>query len=238
MNREYHKWYSQRLGREMELLQFGHAGTPVLVFPSSMGSFFEFEDRGMVAAVRGAMDEGRLMLFCADSVDKESWHNRHAHPADRVRRHVTYEEYIQHEVVPLMQQRGGRHRIGVAGCSFGGFHAVNFALRHPDLISQCVSMSGAFDIKSFLDGYYDENCYFNNPVDYLPQVSDAWYLDQYRNDIGWVFAAGEHDICLEANRRISGIFDAKGIPHWFDFWGLGAYHDWPLWQLMVKKYLG
>ena len=51
MIREYHKRYSTRLGREMELLVFGAAGLPVLVFPTSCGRFFDFEDRGMVAAL-------------------------------------------------------------------------------------------------------------------------------------------------------------------------------------------
>lgn len=32
MNREYHKWRSKHLKREMELLIFGHAGAPVLFF--------------------------------------------------------------------------------------------------------------------------------------------------------------------------------------------------------------
>ena len=27
MNREYHKWFSPRLGRDMEMLVFGHGGT-------------------------------------------------------------------------------------------------------------------------------------------------------------------------------------------------------------------
>ena len=51
MTRTYHRWYSQSLHRDMETLVFGHAGAPLLVFPSSMGAFFEYEDRGMVAAV-------------------------------------------------------------------------------------------------------------------------------------------------------------------------------------------
>ena len=62
-------------------------------------------------------------------------------------------------------------------------------------------------------------------------MTDAWYLDQYRSDIRWVFGAGEHDICLGENRRIAEIFESKGLPHWFDVWGLGASHDWPLWPL-------
>lgn len=236
MNREHHNWYSHRLGRDMELLLFGHAGRPVLVFPTSMGKFYEYEDRGMVDAIRWQIDNGHVMLFCVDGVDTESWYAKWKHPADRVRRHITYEDYLIHEVLPLMQSRSGSHRVAVTGASFGAFHCTNFALRHPDCVSHCVSMSGAFDIHQFLDGYYDENCYFNCPVDFLPKMGDPWFLDQYRNDIRWVFGAGEHDICLGDTRRMSGIFDAKGIPHWFDYWGLGAVHDWPLWQLMAKKY--
>ncbi len=46
MNREYHKWYSNALRRDMELLVFGHSGVPLLVFPTSMGRFFDYESRG------------------------------------------------------------------------------------------------------------------------------------------------------------------------------------------------
>ena len=47
MNREYHRWYSRSLDRDMELLVFGHTGARVLVFPTSMGRFFQWEDSGM-----------------------------------------------------------------------------------------------------------------------------------------------------------------------------------------------
>ena len=142
------------------------------------------------------------------------------------------------EVLPLMRQHGGTARVGVTGCSFGAYHAVNFALRHPDMVSACAGLSGAYDIHSFLDGYYDDVCYFHCPVDSLPNNNDDWYLGQYRHDIRWVLAAGEHDICLDATRRLAGIFQSKGIPHRFDCWGYGAYHDWPLWHEMIWKYFG
>ena len=47
MHREHHQWWSWRLNRKMELLVLGHAGAKVLVFPTSQGRFFEWEDRGM-----------------------------------------------------------------------------------------------------------------------------------------------------------------------------------------------
>ena len=238
MHREYVKWYSPRLGRDMEMLIFGDSGTPVLLFPTSMGRFYDYENRGIVDTLGGPIEAGDLQLFCVDSVDSESWYNRGIHPADRVSRHVAYDGYVADEVTPLMRQRSGHDRIAVTGASFGGYHCTNFALRHPDLVCRCVAMSGAYDIHQFLDGHYDENAYFNCPADFLPNNNDPWYLDQFRTHIGWIFGVGEHDICLGPTRRISGIFDQKGIPHWFDCWGLGAVHDWPLWHLMAAKYFG
>ena len=166
MRRDYHKWYSQRLNRHMELLSYGHAGMPILVFPSSMGKFFEYEDRGMINAIWQKIENGHLQLFCVDSVDKESWYNKGLHPHDRVARHIQYENYVLFEVLPLIRGTNGSQQICATGCSFGAYHALNFSLKHPDVVGYCVAMSGAFDMRSFLNGYYDNECYFNNPIDY------------------------------------------------------------------------
>jgi esterase/lipase superfamily enzyme len=92
-------------------------------------------------------------------------------------------------------------------------------------------MSGSFDIRSFLDGYYDNNCYFNNPVDFLPdnQHPELWNMNI-------VLGVAEWDNCLDANVQLSNILNAKNIPHWFDLrrW---AKHDWPIWRDMFPHYL-
>jgi esterase/lipase superfamily enzyme len=222
----------------MELLVFGHGGLPVVVFPTSMGRFFDYEDRGMIAAIGYQYDAGRLEAFCVDSVDAESWYNRRIPPRDRVLRHIQYESYLIHEVAAFIRGRNSEARFAVTGCSFGGYHCVNFALRHPEMVGPCVSMGGAFDIHQFLDGYYDENCYFNCPPDFLPDLNDAHYLNEYRNGTRLVLATGEHDICLAENIRLSGIMDRKQIPHLLDVWGEGAVHDWPWWQRMAVKFFG
>jgi esterase/lipase superfamily enzyme len=235
MRREYVKWHSPALGREMELLLFGHAGQPVLVFPTSMGRFFEYEDRGMVAALGRPLDEGRLQLFCVDSVDTESWYNRRAHPACRAWRHSQYDDYLSRELVPFLHSRNNTRGLLAHGCSFGGYHAVNFAFRHPDQASGVVSLGGAFDIHRFVHGYWDDHCYFHCPAAYVPNLSDDWYLSRIRA-MNIVLAAGEWDICLGENRSFSGILHARGIPHWLDIWGGHAAHDWPWWQRMAAKY--
>ena len=235
MNREYHRWYSHDLGHDMELLLFGHAGTPLIVFPSSMGSFHEYEDRGMVGAVADKLRHGGLQLFCVSSIDRDSWYNRGVHPRRRVDRVLAYEQYLLRDVVPLVRQRNPQSRPGVTGCSFGGYHALTFALRHPDVVGSCISMSGAYDIHSFLDGYYDQDCYFLCPPDFLPGLNDPWYFDRYRGN-KWILATGEHDICLRDNERMSDLLTSKHIAHSLHVWG-GMWHDWPWWQKMAQAYL-
>ena len=85
MHREHRRWQSPSLGKEMDLLIFGHAGARMLVFPTSMGRFFEWEDRGMMHALGEHLENGWLQLYCVDSVDAESWYAKHKHPADRAR---------------------------------------------------------------------------------------------------------------------------------------------------------
>jgi esterase/lipase superfamily enzyme len=219
----------------MELLVFGHAGTPLIVFPTSMGRFFDYENRQMLEPVRHKYESGQLQAFCVDSVDTESWYNKAIHPRDRAARHIQYDAYLVEEVLPFIRSRNQSPDLCTTGCSFGGYHAVNFALRHPDVVKRTVSLGGAFDIHQFLNGYYDDNCYFNCPPDYIPNLADGWFLDRYRQ-MNIVLATGETDICLSENVRMAGIFGAKGIPHWLDVWGDGTGHDWPWWRAMVAKF--
>lgn len=237
MNRQYYKWYSPALGRDMEFLVFGHSGTPLLVFPTSMGRFYDYEDRGMIQAIASRFENGEIQAFCVDSIDMESWYNNRVEPGVRVLRHLDYEDYILREVIPFIFVRDPPCAPLVTGCSFGGYHSVNFALRHPDLVSGCVSMGGAFDICQFLHGYYDDNCYFNCPPHFLPNLNDSWYRGRLHELGKFVLATGEQDVCLNENLRLSQIMSQKGIPHYLDVWGDGTGHDWPWWHQMAVKFL-
>ncbi len=250
MVREYHKGFSTRLGREMETLLFGHAGLPVVVFPTSGGRFFEFEDRGMVAALAEKIDAGQLRLLCVDSVDLESWYNRAAAPRARIQRHMLYEEYVLDEAIPLLGRRNSEPNperdsdsrlpappgLTALGCSFGGYHAVNISLRHPEIFSGVVSFSGVFDLTGFLGGYYDQDCYYHLPTHYLPNLTDPWFLDRYRRN-RCVLATGWDDQCLAQNQNLDRILTEKQIPHQLCVWDAQNSHDWPTWQRMARLYL-
>jgi esterase/lipase superfamily enzyme len=190
----------------------------------------------MVNVVGDKVEHGRLQLFCVDSVDSESWYNRTVPPRWRIARHMQYEQYVMQEVMPLLRQKNQTSQLAAIGCSFGGYHALNIALRHPDVFSAMLSMSGAFDTSSFLGGYHDNDCYFNIPMQYLPNMSDPWYLERYRRNT-YVLATGVHDQCWNANERMAEIFRTKNIPYRLDVWGDGTGHDWPSWERMLQTYL-
>ncbi len=85
MNREYLRWYSQRLHRDMEMLVFGHAGAKVLVFPTREGRFFEYEQLGLVASLADKLQAGHLRLYCIEGLAADSLYGFHRHPAESIR---------------------------------------------------------------------------------------------------------------------------------------------------------
>src|ERR1700761_1099088 len=236
MNREYHKWYSERLGRDMELLVYGHDGVAAVVFPSSQARFYEFEDRGMVGSIGHKIDNGEIQLYCVDSLDAESWYNRNVPPRWRIARQIQYQEYILNELLPLIRLKNQNRHLISLGCSFGGYHAVNIALRHPDVFTGFLSMSGAFDISNFLHGYYDEDVYFNMPPHYMANMSDPWFLDRYRQNT-YVLATGWDDQCLGQNQHLSHLLGSRAVGHQLAIWDSWNSHDWPTWQRMMNVYL-
>ena len=235
MREELYTWHTKYLSRDFQMLVFGHAGYPVILFPTSRGRYYEYKDFSLIESAAWFLDAGMIRIYCPDGVDHESWYNNQILPADRVKTHMAYENVILHDVIECAIRETGKSKVAVGGCSFGAYHAANVAFRHPDKVGFLISMGGAFDIKQFMYGYYDDNCYFNNPPDYLPELTDPWYLDRMR-EMGIVLGTGEWDMCLNDNRQLSGILSSKGIAHWLDI-RPGTGHDWPWWKDMFPSYL-
>lgn len=227
----YHRWYSPSLNRDIEILAFGTRGYPVILFPTSMGHYYENKDFKLIDSVNWFLDEGLVKIYCVDGIDELSWYNKGIHPADRVKNHIWYDKMLLHELVPLCQRETGVARVATAGCSFGGYHATNFAFRHPEVVKYVFNMGAAFDIRDQLDGYYDDNVYFNNPMDFLPNAQNDYFRDMFV-----VLGTGTHDMCWSANEQMATILRNKGINHWLDV-RHNAPHDWPAWREMFPHYL-
>jgi esterase/lipase superfamily enzyme len=242
MHRQYHKWFSHRVNRDMELLVFGHGGDRVLVFPTRQGRFFDYENWGILDAIRDRVENGVLQLYCVDSYDSESVYAWGIAPWERIARHRCFEEYILREVLPFSRSLNANSRLVAHGCSIGAYHAVNIAFRHPSLFCKVVGLSGRYDLTrpfaSFPDlfsGHYDTEIYFHMPSHYIPNVSDPALLHDLRSlDIR--LAVGGSDDFFDSNHHLSNVLWDKGVWHAFDVWP-GKAHQPQYWREMVTRYL-
>ncbi|NTS77124.1 esterase family protein [Catenovulum sp. SM1970] len=242
MNRQYHKWFSPNLEREMELLVFGHAGAKVLVFPTRGGRFYEYENLRMVDQIRDKLEQGQLQLFCIDGLDAETFYCFWAHPSGRLQRHNEYEAYVLNEVIPFMHSINSHPCVISHGCSLGAYQAANIAFRHPHIFNKLCAFSGRYDLTlnveyfyDLLDGYYDENVYYHTPTHFLPNLACYYSLEHLRRmDI--VVVIGEQDPFLKNNQELSQILHSKGIEHTFHIWPDRA-HTGYYWRRMVREYL-
>jgi len=244
MHVEEQIWFSANLNREMTLKIYGHWGKPFVVFPCSRGRYFDYEGMGMVAAIAGFIDAGKIKLFCIDSIDAESWYNFAVAPAERNARHEAFDRYVIQEVVPFVRGhcRSADVRVMANGCSMGAYHAVNFFLRHPDVFQGTIALSGLYRLDRSEFGLSAADMpavYFNSPVHYLAEISDPWYLDRYRHSqiIVCVGQGAWEDEAVADTRALNALFRAKAIPAWVDFWGHDVNHDWPWWYQQMNYFL-
>ena len=241
MKREYHKWHSHNLEKEMELLIFGSSGAKVLFFPPRMGRFFDYENWKVIAALEHKINNGELQVFCVDSVDLESFYNSLNHPDYRIHRHIQYEKYVIEEVLTLANLINPNKNVISAGCSLGAYHAVNVAMRHPELFSKIVGMSGRYDLtickdcfKDLLSGFHNDFVYFNMPNQYLKNLEDSTLIQEI-NKMEIILAIGKEDPFLESNYKLSDILNEKEISHQLFEWNERA-HKACFWKEMVQIY--
>lgn len=217
------------------MLVFGHAGFPIILFPPAKGRYYDCKDYGLIHSVEHLLDEGVFKIYCPDCVDNDSWYNFAIHPSDRVKTHNGYENVILYDVIAFAKHETGLNKVGLAGCGFGGFHASNTAFRHPDLVNKLITLSGSYDIRPYIFGYYDNNCYFNNPLEYLPWLEDPWYMDRIKS-MEIILGCGDCDENLNENVKLSNILIEKNVAHWFDVRQQNRY-GWYYWKQMFPAYL-
>lgn len=239
MKREIHKWYSPSLQKEMEIVVYGHYGTPLLMFPTAGADFLEYERFQMIDSIAWFINEGKFKVFSINSINNESWLNNSIYPPHKSLRHGQYNQYLIEEVVPfIFNNCKGRVPIITTGASLGAYHAANSFFRLPSVFRGTIAMSGVYDLKAYSKGYYDDHVYYNSPVDFLPNVYDENYLNQMRNNKGIIIASGQGDYeDPSASIHLSNILNSKGIKHWLDLWGYDMKHDWPTWRDMLPYFL-
>jgi len=241
MERRTTAWFSQNLQAEMPLVAYGHAGVPLLMFPTAAADYLEYERFYLVDSIKPLIESGRLRAYSINSVNRYSLLNEKMPAPLKAELLTRYDRYLTDEVLPLIKNEvgDGDSRPLTTGASLGAFLSVNAYFKHPDLFRGVIAMSGSYDIRSYLKGYYDDNVYFNNPVDYLSNLNDDYYLPMLQKADSIILLSGQGAYeAPERSSALSEILHSKGIPHTLDLWGPDVNHDWPWWRKMLPHTLG
>lgn len=241
MRRRYEKIYSPAIGRDMQVLAFGHYGAPVIAFPPGGGQFFDFEDNGMIEAIAHLIEAGQLKIYCPEGLDHESWLNQEADPHWRAIRHNAYQDFIINNLVPAIRVdcRTADIKIALTGCSLGAFHAINFTLKFPQTFHYALGMSGRYDAEAICNCQSNSSeVYFNNPLAYVYHLHGG-ALNQIRYHTHLVLVCGQgawEDQYLHDTHRLADLFAEKKISHERDIWGHDVDHHWSWWRKQIAHH--
>src|SRR6266496_4832049 len=155
-----------------------------------------------------------------------------------------YETFIMKELLPDVESRfriiPGRSARAIAGNSMGGYGALKFGLKYPDMFTFAGSMSGAFDAPlrthdpSILQA-------FGPPSDPTREANNLTRLavgvaQERISALPYMHLdCGEDDPWLVANRELASVFVSRGIKH--DYQELSGAHDWAYWDHHLREVL-
>jgi len=240
MSRVSERWYSHRMGRDVNVVRWGEVGKPVLFFPTAAADFEECERFHMVDALAPLMEEGLIKLYSVDSVPGMVWLKEDNRPPAATRIQRAYDSFVAEELVPAIRAdcRDPGAEVVATGPSIGAFNALSVTCNHPDLFSHAICLSGTYDLSKFIEGEMDSNWYHASPLHFLPGLAeDHEHLRLLRTRfILLAHGTGKWEDPKES-WRVAETLGQRGIPNRVDEWGTEWNHDWPVWRNMLPQFL-
>lgn len=241
----YQKKYSNSLQRDMEYKTYGHQGKPLLVFPTSCGRFFQYEDNGMIDALERFITQGQIQVWTCDGIDEETFYANNLSIDEKINRHEKYDKYVKEELIPAILQQskenngGVDQKILVTGCSMGAYHSANFFFRHPQYFDSLIALSGLYSTNRFFGDYMNLIVYYHSPLHYLKNLNEDYYLNQYRNS-KIIICTGQgayEDLMRSETQKLKEVLQEKNVPARVEFWGYDVNHDWYWWRKQIRYYV-
>ncbi len=231
-------WHSQRLETDVEVVRWGSYGVPLLLFPTAGGDAEEVERFFLVKQLESFIHQGRLKVYSVDSLNGRSWVT-HPDIAHRVWMHKQYDEFIRHEVVPLIRNDCESPDIEVitSGASIGALNALICICRHPDVFSTAICMSGTYDIEKWMEGQWFDEFYYYSPLHFVPGLAEGPQLEQLRQRMVLIPTGQGTNEDVEESWRVAHVLGEKNIPNRVDLWDASWHHDWVTWRAMLPKYV-
>lgn len=162
-----------------------------------------------------------------------------------------YESYLLKELIPEIDKKfrtisDGDHRA-IAGLSMGGYGAIKFGLKYPDLFALAGSFSGALGAASItqkaipgaIGKTIDE--IFGSPESETRKANDLFDIvrrstpDKIKEFPFLYLDCGTEDFLFQNNRDFVALLLEKKVPH--EFRQLPGGHNWKYWDTQVEEFL-
>src|SRR4029079_6125099 len=104
MERRITSWFSKKLSSEMPLVAYGHAGQPLLMFPTAAADYLEYERFHLVDAIKNLIEAGRRDAYSINSGNRYSLLNEQMPPNLKAELLTRFDRYITDEVLPLIRK--------------------------------------------------------------------------------------------------------------------------------------
>lgn len=232
------RWYSPRLGQEVDIVRWGYYGTPLLLYPTAGGDAEEIERFFLIKVLEPLIHAGRLKVYSVDSVNGRIWLT-HDHVAHRVWMQKQYDSFIRNEVVPFIHTdcRSDSIDIMTSGASIGALNALISICRHPDVFSKALCVSGTYDVEKWLEGQWYEDFWYYSPLMFVPHLPEGPQLTQLRERFILLVTGSGKNEDPEDSWMVANALGSKNIPNRVDVWDQSWPHDWVTWREMYPKYV-
>ena len=225
---------------DFDVTLYGTAGRPVIVFPEGNSSCASWEDGGMVDALAGLIDAGRVRLFCVDSADGASWYAGFAPTDYRLASLGGYFDLVENELVQLVSDEApGAGAPIVAGAGIGALNATIAMLRRPNLYSGLLALSGTYDAAWVVGDAMNDGWRAFSPVDLARGLGDNPLLVEglSGSQLAFVCGTGAGEEGGATQRTLQGELASAGVAATFEYWGADVDHSWGWWQEEARQLL-
>ncbi len=179
-------------------------------------------------------DEYGVIVVCPDG-GKTSWY--FDSPIDPT---YQYETFVANECVAFIdatyRTKAHRDSRALCGLSMGGHGALFLAIRHRDVFSAAVALSGGVDLRPF-----PNNWDIKKRIGSLETHKENWEKlsvihlakDLRDGELAISLDCGEGDFFLDVNRALRARLLEAGVSH--DYLEMPGKHDWIYWRAAIKR---
>jgi S-formylglutathione hydrolase FrmB len=167
-----------------------------------------------------------------------------------------YEDFFIKEFIPEIEKtyriKATKHFRGIAGLSMGGYGALIYAIKYPELFAAAAPLSGAVftddEMLAMADDHWEPEFgqLFGHNLKAKDRLNNAWYTNSILkivetkpadelNKVRYWIDCGDDDFLTKGNCMLHLALTAKKIPH--EFRVRDGAHNWTYWRTGITDAL-